>query len=194
MSEHAAAASCLAAPDGPSCGSGRTVLGHDNGDPRCYVVEWRELMLVRTNSFARRMLNWWDSQASARETLGVDASATSETIRRAYLELVQVWHPDRFEHDPILRQQAEIATKRINEAYRTLYRARRARPRLGRRSRPSRAHGPFGRAGADSRSERRERADWTLSPALKQASIVVLTVLLSVVASLALVYVFLLFD
>ena len=49
-------------------------------------------------------------------TLGLDPSATTGQVREAYRDLVKVWHPDRFEHDPRLRQKAQERLKEINEA------------------------------------------------------------------------------
>jgi len=48
-------------------------------------------------------------------------------IRRAYLNLVQVWHPDHFPKDSVIQQEAELATTCINEAYWALRPAKRAR-------------------------------------------------------------------
>lgn len=45
-----------------------------------------------------------------------------EAIRRAYKDLVRVWHPDRFSGDPRLRRRAEEKSKRLNVAYETLVR------------------------------------------------------------------------
>jgi len=53
----------------------------------------------------------------ALSVLGVGPDDDHNTIRRAYLDLVQVWHPDRFAHDPRLMLKAEEMTKRINLAY-----------------------------------------------------------------------------
>ncbi|HZC81530.1 MAG TPA: DnaJ domain-containing protein, partial [Nitrospiraceae bacterium] len=47
-------------------------------------------------------------------------SATSADIKRAWLEQVQVWHPDRFSHSPTLHRKAEARTQMINQAYQTL--------------------------------------------------------------------------
>ena len=47
-------------------------------------------------------------------------SATSADIKRAWLEQVQVWHPDRFNHSPTLHRKAEARTQMINQAYQTL--------------------------------------------------------------------------
>ena len=49
--------------------------------------------------------------------LGVFADSTPEQIRQAYLDLVRVWHPDRFQSDSRLRQIAEQHLCKINEAY-----------------------------------------------------------------------------
>ena len=52
--------------------------------------------------------------------LGLPPGAPKEEVKRAYLDLVQVWHPDRFAHNPRLQQKAEDNTKRINDAYEAL--------------------------------------------------------------------------
>jgi outer membrane protein assembly factor BamE (lipoprotein component of BamABCDE complex) len=49
--------------------------------------------------------------------LGVGPGATPGEIRSAYLDLVKVWHPDRFTHDFKLRQKAQEKLKDINEAF-----------------------------------------------------------------------------
>lgn len=38
-------------------------------------------------------------------------------LRQAYRDLVKVWHPDRFGHEPRLQYQAQEKLKEINEAY-----------------------------------------------------------------------------
>jgi curved DNA-binding protein CbpA len=40
-----------------------------------------------------------------------------EDLKQAYKDLAQVWHPDRFSHNPRLQQKAEEKLKQINEAY-----------------------------------------------------------------------------
>jgi len=52
--------------------------------------------------------------------LGLPPGAPKEDVKRAYLDLVQVWHPDRFSHNPRLQKKAEDNVKRINEAYEAL--------------------------------------------------------------------------
>jgi hypothetical protein len=55
-----------------------------------------------------------------RRILGVSGDASAETIRQAYLDLVRVWHPDRFQSDARLRQIADDNLCRINNAYAVL--------------------------------------------------------------------------
>ena len=49
--------------------------------------------------------------------LGLPADATPEQVRQAYLDLVRVWHPDRFQQDSRLQQVAQERLCEINEAY-----------------------------------------------------------------------------
>jgi len=53
------------------------------------------------------------------EVLGVRKGATKEEIKKAYLELVKKYHPDKFKDNP-LRELAEEKLKEINEAYNIL--------------------------------------------------------------------------
>lgn len=53
-------------------------------------------------------------------TLGLEPGATSDDIRKAWLDLTKVWHPDRFTSDPDLRDKAEEKLKEINAAYERL--------------------------------------------------------------------------
>ncbi len=55
--------------------------------------------------------------AHALRVLGLEPGASHEHIRQAYRDLVQVWHPDRFAHDPRLQQKAHDQLKAINAAY-----------------------------------------------------------------------------
>lgn len=63
---------------------------------------------------------------SAYEVLGVTPQDSFETIKQAYLRLVQQYHPDRVaDMGPELREMAERRTKEINAAYTELKRSRR---------------------------------------------------------------------
>ncbi len=49
--------------------------------------------------------------------LEVEPGATLDEVKRAYRELVKVWHPDRFTHDLNLQRKAQEKLKQINHAY-----------------------------------------------------------------------------
>jgi hypothetical protein len=51
------------------------------------------------------------------EILGISPDASIEARKQAYKDLVKVWHPDRFSHDPRLQQKAQEKLQEINEAY-----------------------------------------------------------------------------
>ncbi len=51
------------------------------------------------------------------EILGLKPEASPEKVKEAYRDLVKVWHPDRFAHDPKLQIKAQEKLKEINEAY-----------------------------------------------------------------------------
>jgi curved DNA-binding protein CbpA len=51
------------------------------------------------------------------QTLSLDQTATFAEIREAYQDLVMVWHPDRFIHNPRLYKKAEEKLKQFNQAY-----------------------------------------------------------------------------
>jgi len=51
------------------------------------------------------------------ETLGVTHGASWDEIKQAYKDSVKVWHPDRFENDPRLKEKALEKIKEINAAY-----------------------------------------------------------------------------
>jgi hypothetical protein len=114
------------------------------------TLRWGERVLDRTTGRVWRNLPWHKPRATAHEILGVDVDASSDTIRRAYVKLVRQWHPDNFTYSPTLRREAEVATKRINEAYEALIRPGDARLKSERRlhrhprylDRPVRAAGP----------------------------------------------------
>lgn len=49
--------------------------------------------------------------------LGLARDATADDYRRAYKDLVEVWHPDRLAHNERLQLMATDRLKEINEAY-----------------------------------------------------------------------------
>ncbi|WP_058999996.1 J domain-containing protein [Leptolyngbya sp. NIES-2104] len=49
--------------------------------------------------------------------LELKPGASRDEIKRSYKELVQVWHPDRFAHNPQLQQKAQEKLKEINAAH-----------------------------------------------------------------------------
>lgn len=51
------------------------------------------------------------------QVLELPRTATLEEARQAYKDMVNVWHPDRFAHNPRLKAKAENKLKEINEAY-----------------------------------------------------------------------------
>ncbi len=52
--------------------------------------------------------------------LGLEPGASHEKVKQAYRDLVNVWHPDRFCHDPRLQRKAEENLREINDAYKRL--------------------------------------------------------------------------
>lgn len=57
------------------------------------------------------------ARCSALDALGLDFTATADRIKETYRTLVKVWHPDRFEGDPKLKEAAGARLKTINAAY-----------------------------------------------------------------------------
>ena len=47
-------------------------------------------------------------------------AANEPEVRKAYRDLIKIWHPDRFAHDPALQRKAEEKTKNINKTYKQL--------------------------------------------------------------------------
>lgn len=60
----------------------------------------------------------------AYRTLEVDPGCSDFELKRAHRDLTKVWHPDRFGHDPGLRERAEEKLKAVHEAYETIREAR----------------------------------------------------------------------
>jgi hypothetical protein len=91
--------------------------------------------------------------------LELDSHATEKEIKAAYRTLVKVWHPDRFQNDPILKMSAQQKLQNVNAAYNFLT----SKPDTpSRRSRSTNANGPAqtepGAAKANT------TADWTPEP------------------------------
>ncbi len=55
-------------------------------------------------------------------TLECEPGCSEEEVKSSYRQLVRVWHPDRFEADPKLKQKATEKMKSLNEAYQLLLR------------------------------------------------------------------------
>ena len=51
------------------------------------------------------------------ENFELHSKASSDEVKQAYRDLVNVRHPDRFPGNPRLNQKAEEKLKKINEAY-----------------------------------------------------------------------------
>lgn len=54
------------------------------------------------------------------QVLELSPLAGATDIKKAWIEQLQVWHPDRFTHAPTLHAKAEARTQLINQAYQTL--------------------------------------------------------------------------
>ena len=61
-----------------------------------------------------------DDLTRAYQVLGLTPPVSAEQVKRAYRDLVKVWHPDRFGHDERLQQAAQAKLKEINGAYEVL--------------------------------------------------------------------------
>ncbi|MBF0566690.1 MAG: tetratricopeptide repeat protein [Nitrospirae bacterium] len=51
------------------------------------------------------------------EILGIARGASLEEVSQAHRDLMQIWHPDRFSHNPRLQTKAEDKAKEINAAF-----------------------------------------------------------------------------
>lgn len=54
------------------------------------------------------------------EILDLPGEVSLAEMKQVYRDLVTVWHPDRFAHNPRLRQKAEEKLKELNLAYRIM--------------------------------------------------------------------------
>ncbi len=54
------------------------------------------------------------------QILELRPGVSTTELRQTYRDLVQVWHPDRFSHNPRLQRKAEAKLSQINQAYEIL--------------------------------------------------------------------------
>jgi len=54
------------------------------------------------------------------EILELSPDASMDELNQAYRDLVNIWHPDRFAHNPRLKKKAEEKLKELNQAYEAL--------------------------------------------------------------------------
>ena len=54
------------------------------------------------------------------EILELAPDASMDEFNQAYRDLVNIWHPDRFAHNPRLKKKAEEKLKEVNQAYEAL--------------------------------------------------------------------------
>jgi len=54
------------------------------------------------------------------ERFGLPPGSSAADLKRAYRDLIEVWHPDRFTHNPRLQAKAEARTKELTAAYQRL--------------------------------------------------------------------------
>jgi hypothetical protein len=57
------------------------------------------------------------TESDALRIFNLQAGCSAEDVRQTYLDLVKVWHPDRFQSDGRLTARAERELQDINEAY-----------------------------------------------------------------------------
>lgn len=49
--------------------------------------------------------------------LGVTKFSTNDEIKKAYKELMKIWHPDKFENNSKIQNEAQEKSKKINDAF-----------------------------------------------------------------------------
>ncbi|MCL4797928.1 MAG: J domain-containing protein [Bryobacteraceae bacterium] len=70
-----------------------------------------------------------DELLQAYETLDLPPGAALDDVKAAYRDLAKVWHPDRYQHEPMrLQQRAERMLKQITAAYQLILSAGAASP------------------------------------------------------------------
>jgi curved DNA-binding protein CbpA len=83
------------------------------------------------------------------EILELAPDASMDDLNQSYRDLVNIWHPDRFAHNPRLKKKAQEKLKELNQAYEAL------KPVLSSESGPGKnaKGGSYGRAQEKSRAE-----------------------------------------
>ena len=102
------------------------------------------------------------------EILKLDSDASPSEVKQAHRDLVNVWHPDRFSHNPRLRKRVEEELKEINIAYQEVssflsleqerLRTTSEEAKRIRREAEARAEAKFREAKAEAEARRREKA------------------------------------
>lgn len=75
-------------------------------------MKWNDLKRGYADQIAQM------ARLSPRELLGIDAAASKDDIKAAYLRLVKAYHPDKA--DPFMARHNLEMTKLINAAYEKL--------------------------------------------------------------------------
>ena len=89
--------------------------------------------------------------------LDLSMDATPEQARQVYRDLISVWHPDRYVHNPRLQRKAEEKVKEINAAYAEVSAFMAARPASGASGR--KVHGWSGQTESSPRKNRKKTVD-----------------------------------
>lgn len=114
-----------------------------------------------------------DERSRWYELLGLAPGASPEELKAAHRDLVKVWHPDRFAHDPRLQQKAQEKLKEVNEAFDALTSGRAPRrepPERSDATAPDESH--LARARPSARSPRPRRGSVFAAAALCVAAFV----------------------
>ena len=111
-------------------------------------------------------------------TLEIHENATTEEIRQAYRDLVNIWHPDRYLGNPRLQDKANEKLKELNAAYEMLKANRREDPNHPTRHRRS----PGARAGKHTATQARK----PVGPLKRKHPFVIWIILLAALAITAL--------
>ena len=107
-----------------------------------------------------------DTRADYLTVLELDSEATPTQIREAYLDLVKVWHPDRFADDSRLRRKAQNKLKQITASYRYLMGHHLPASRSGPFTAPEAVERPSGR---DPRAASRGENSFRVAPGGRRA-------------------------